>query len=203
MNRRQRKKQKIDHLQPLKALWAKMDFSKIKTKSQALGKPNLLALKAKFSSFWFNLPLLHRRLLSVIVPIVVVLLLWPSYKTTSPIEPSPTNQRVTVSVNAQSLSEQSAQKDLEQVTETDWREYTVKKGDTLAQVFRKNQLPMADLNSLARVEGADKPLSRIKQGQLIRFKYSQEGQLDILQIEKGEQSIMFFRLSDGGFGRSK
>ncbi|EDL52519.1 hypothetical protein VSAK1_01769 [Vibrio mediterranei AK1] len=91
----------------------------------------------------------------------------------------------------------------DQAVETNWREYTVKKGDTLAQVFRKNQLSMADLNSLARIEGSDKPLSRIKQGQLIRFKFSPEGNLDILQIERGDQSIMFFRLSDGGFGRSK
>ncbi|GAL23296.1 hypothetical protein JCM19235_93 [Vibrio maritimus] len=38
---------------------------------------------------------------------------------------------------------------------------------------------------------------------MIRFKFNQEGSLDILQIERGDQSIMFFRLSDGGFGRSK
>ncbi|WP_275895374.1 LysM-like peptidoglycan-binding domain-containing protein, partial [Vibrio cholerae] len=26
---------------------------------------------------------------------------------------------------------------------------------------------------------------------------------DILQLERNNQSVMFFRLSDGGFGRSK
>ncbi|MGF1751599.1 OapA family protein [Vibrio cionasavignyae] len=198
MNRRQRKKQKSDPLQSFKALWANIDFSKIKMTIQSEG----LRAKEKSRTFWLGLPRLHRRLLSVIAPVVIVLLLWPSSEGDVS-QPSPTNQRVTVSVNTQSLSEQSGVVQAEEAVETQWHEYTVKKGDTLAQVFRKNQLPMADLNSLARVEGSDKPLSRIKQGQLIRFKYSPEGQLDILQIEKGEQSVMFFRLSDGGFGRSK
>ncbi|MCL9777099.1 OapA family protein [Vibrio methylphosphonaticus] len=198
MNRRQRKKQKSDPLQSLKTLWANIDFSQINATIKTQG----LKLKEKSHTFWLGLPQLHRRLLSVIAPIVIVLLLWPTGEGDVS-QPSPANQRVTVSVNTQSLSEQSGAVQPEETVETQWHEYTVKKGDTLAQVFRKNQLPMADLNSLARVEGNDKPLSRIKQGQLIRFKYSQEGQLDILQIEKGEQSVMFFRLSDGGFGRSK
>ncbi|MCV5927473.1 cell envelope opacity-associated protein A, partial [Escherichia coli] len=80
---------------------------------------------------------------------------------------------------------------------------TVKNGDTLAQVFRSNQLSMADLSALVKIEGSDKPLSQIKQGQLIRFKLSDEGELDMLQLEKSGRSVMFFRLSDGSFGRNK
>ncbi len=79
----------------------------------------------------------------------------------------------------------------------------VQQGDTLAQVFRNNQLPLSDLNALVRIEGDDKPLSQIRKGQLVRFKLAENGQLDILQLEKGSSSVMFFRLSDGGFGRSK
>ena len=84
-----------------------------------------------------------------------------------------------------------------------WQEYEVKSGDTLAKVFRANGLDMSDFNALVRVEGSDKPLSLIKQGQLVRYKLSDDGRLDILQLEKSGQSVMFFRLSDGGFGRSK
>ncbi|MCV5942416.1 cell envelope opacity-associated protein A, partial [Escherichia coli] len=73
----------------------------------------------------------------------------------------------------------------------------MKNGDTLAQVFRNNQLSMADLSALVKIEGSDKPLSHIKQGQLIRFKLSEKGQLDMLQLEKSDHSVMFFRLSDG------
>ncbi len=73
----------------------------------------------------------------------------------------------------------------------------------MSQVFRSNNLPLADLNALVRIEGSDKPLSQIQQGQRIRFKLAADGQLDILQLERNNQSVMFFRLSDGGFGRSQ
>ncbi len=63
---------------------------------------------------------------------------------------------------------------------------------------------MADLNALVKIEGSDKPLSRIKQGQLVRFKLADDGKLDMLQLEKSAgESVMFFRLSDGTFGRNK
>ncbi len=198
MNRRQRKKQKVDHVQVLKDKWQALDFSSLKK----INKPDVSQWTSKIKAFWMRLPRLHRRLLSVLIPLLVVLLLIPTKKN-EPAQATQTNQRIAVSVNTESLSEQPSSVQSDQAVETNWREYTVKKGDTLAQVFRKNQLSMADLNSLARIEGSDKPLSRIKQGQLIRFKFSPEGNLDILQIERGDQSIMFFRLSDGGFGRSK
>ncbi|MFC5076408.1 putative peptidase [Vibrio thalassae] len=198
MNRRQRKKQKVDHVQVLKDRWQAIDFSSLKK----INKPDVSQWASKVKTFWTRLPRLHRRLLSVLAPLLVVLLVIPTKKN-EPAQANQAHQRVAVSVNTESLSEQPSSVQPEQLVETNWREYTVKKGDTLAQVFRKNQLSMADLNSLARIEGSDKPLSRIKQGQLIRFKFSPEGNLDILQIERGDQSIMFFRLSDGGFGRSK
>jgi cell envelope opacity-associated protein A len=198
MNRRHRKKQKVDHVQVLKEKWQALDLSRLKQ----IDLSRLSASRDKAKVLWHRLPRLHRRVLSVLIPVVIVLMLLPGQKADAP-QVTPTNQRVAVSVNTAPLSEQSSQANVEERVETDWREYTVKKGDTLARVFRTNQLPMADLNALARIEGSDKPLSRIKQGQLIRFKFNEEGSLDILQIERGDQSIMFFRLSDGGFGRSK
>lgn len=198
MNRRHRKKQKVDHVQVLKDKWQALDLSRLKQ----IDLSRLSAIRDKAKALWHRLPRLHRRVLSVLIPVVIVLMLLPGQKSEAP-QVTPTNQRVAVSVNTAPLSEQSSQVNVEEPVETDWREYTVKKGDTLARVFRTNQLPMADLNALARIEGSDKPLSRIKQGQLIRFKFNEEGSLDILQIERGDQSIMFFRLSDGGFGRSK
>lgn len=84
-----------------------------------------------------------------------------------------------------------------------WHDYTVKKGDTLSQVFRNNDLSLSDLNTLVAIEGKDKPLSQIQYGQLIRFKLTNRGDLNILQIEKDDGLVMFFRLSSGGFARSQ
>lgn len=84
-----------------------------------------------------------------------------------------------------------------------WHDYQIQAGDTLYQVFRKNNLPLTELNKVVKIEGADKPLSNIKKGQLFRFKLNQQGELDILQIERDNQAVMYFRMSDGNFGRSK
>ncbi len=199
MNRRHRKKQQVDHFEQLKQRLSSIDFKRIH-----LSLPDWKVVRDNIVSFWQRLPKLHRRALSVLTPLVFILMLWPGDKGDSNKVQTTPNQRVELDLNATSLSEQSSTAPAKQSSTTkEWQEYTVKQGDTLAQVFRKNQFSMADLNALAKIEGSDKPLSRIKQGQLIRFKLTEEGALDILQVEKSGQSIMFFRLSDGGFGRSK
>ncbi|MDD9196369.1 LysM-like peptidoglycan-binding domain-containing protein [Aliivibrio sp. S3MY1] len=146
--------------------------------------------------------------------------------------PAPEMERQSVSLNLEGLSEQEAAfRDVPSVYEVEqkqekreaepvdktaevktsqptqssakWHDYQIQAGDTLYQVFRKNNLPLTELNKVVKIEGADKPLSNIKKGQLFRFKLNQKGELDILQIERDNQAIMYFRMSDGNFGRSK
>ncbi|KAB2823824.1 LysM-like peptidoglycan-binding domain-containing protein [Aliivibrio finisterrensis] len=144
--------------------------------------------------------------------------------------PAPEMQRQSVSLNLKGLSEQEAalrntpsaydvekenieaepEKKITEVkasqstqTSAKWHDYQIQAGDTLYQVFRKNNLSLTELNKVVKIEGADKPLSNIKKGQLFRFKLNPQGELDILQIERDNQAIMYFRMSDGNFGRSK
>jgi hypothetical protein len=117
-------------------------------------------------------------------------------------------QDVTPSTDIPSADDNQADSSVSQSTSKvtrngSWKEYIVQRGDTLAKVFRANELSMSDLNALVNIEGLDKPLSKIQAGQLIRYKLTAQGELDILQLEKSGASVMFFRLSDGGFGRSK
>lgn len=189
MNRRKKKKQQVDYFELAKDKFNAIDWRELK--QRALEKWNLL-------------PKLHQRALMVLVPMLLILLIIPLPDSPSKQDQnnSVPSQRVEVNINTRSLSDQkSAQQ--QSLASDAWKEYEVKSGDTLAQVFRNNGLAMSDLNALVKVEGSDKPLSRIKQGQLVRFKLEEGGQLDILQLEKNNQSVMFFRLSDGGFGRSK
>lgn len=190
MNRRKKKRQQqVDYVEQLKARLDNVDWSR-----------TIHQLKQQ----WQTLPRLHQRGLMVLVPLLLVLLILPAPSEESLSEaPTPqVTERVSVEINARSLSEQQNAAQQTPTSEI-WKEYQVKSGDTLAQVFRSNGLAMADLNALVKVEGSDKPLSHIRQGQLVRFKLAENGQLDILQLEKSDQSVMFFRLSDGGFGRSK
>ncbi|MGB1321131.1 MAG: LysM-like peptidoglycan-binding domain-containing protein, partial [Vibrio gallaecicus] len=184
-NRRKKKTQQVDYLAQLKQKLSTIDFEKPKT---------------VILTTWGTLPKLHQKLLMVLAPIVIVLLFIPLPEAN--VEQPPQTSRVELEINTVSLSDQKSAEQ-QSLKSNHWREYLVKQGDTLAQVFRNNDLPMADLNALVQIEGVDKPLSQIRKGQLVRFKLAESGKLDILQLEKGETSVMFFRLSDGGFGRSK
>ncbi|MFA0053723.1 LysM-like peptidoglycan-binding domain-containing protein [Vibrio echinoideorum] len=194
MNRRQKKKQKVDHLAELK-----VRLEQIKAKLSSI---DIKKMKTSVTQSWGSLPKLHQRLLMVISPIVLILLFVPLPE--PKVDAAPTTSRVELEINTVGLSEQqNAKSSSSETSKNNWQEYLVKQGDTLAQVFRNNDLPLSDLNALVRIEGSDKPLSQIRKGQLVRFKLAETGQLDILQLEKGDTSVMFFRLSDGGFGRSK
>jgi len=194
MNRRQKKKQKVDHLAELK--------DRLDQVKEKLSSIDIKEMKTSVVQTWGLLPKLHQRLLMVISPIVLILLVVPLPE--PKVEVTPVTSRVALEINTVGLSEQhNTKSNSSEPTNNNWQEYLVKQGDTLAQVFRNNDLPLSDLNALVRIEGADKPLSQIRKGQLVRFKLAETGQLDILQLEKGDTSVMFFRLSDGGFGRSK
>ncbi len=194
MNRRRKQKKKVDYLSVMRNKFTNLNPKKIDMSFVTL--------------YWHRLPVFHRRALLVLVPVVIILLLLPANRVTpdkghtkTPVPVS--GQRIAIKVNTQGLSEQHSGRADDKAQES-WKEYVVKSGDTLSQVFRNNNLPMSDINALVRIEGSDRPLSHIKAGQLVRFKLDASGRLDILQLEKGaDGSVMFFRLSDGSFGRNK
>ncbi len=151
---------------------------------------------------WSELSKFHQVSIIGFSVFVVVLFFLPQKSTPAiHVEPLQT-ERKPIDISTTGLSEQGPISQKASLSKS-WKDYTVKSGDTLAQVFRSNDLPMTDLNALVQIEGTDKPLSQIRAGQLIRFKLDDEGQLDILQLEKKPTSVMFFRLSDGGFARNK
>ncbi|MDF2153184.1 LysM-like peptidoglycan-binding domain-containing protein [Vibrio sp. CAU 1672] len=199
MNRRRKKKQQVDYIELIKAKLAAFDWKQPRVKIDWRRKLEPAV------QHWQRLPKFHQRALMILVPVLTILLLIPARTPESTRGESPSaqeTQRVAVQLDATSLSEQSSAQVAVQKS-NQWQEYQVKNGDTLAQVFRNNQLSMGDLNALVKIEGRDKPLSQIRQGQLIRFKLTEDGQLDMLQLEKSGNSVMFFRLSDGTFGRNK
>ncbi|MDP5255601.1 MULTISPECIES: LysM-like peptidoglycan-binding domain-containing protein [unclassified Vibrio] len=146
-----------------------------------------------------SLPLAHRRGIGVLTILVLIIAVIPFPSSTSEDAASQTPQRVNVGLNVQDMSREDTK--VAPLQSKQWHQYTVESGDTLAKVFRVNQLPMGDLNALVAVEGADQPLSRIRVGEVLRYKLTSEGQVDILQLSKGDQAVMFFRMSDGQFGR--
>lgn len=220
MNRRRKKQQKTDYVAlskkkyiEIKNKCAQFEWQSCKqifnVKKWQWPRWNKQAIQAR----WFDFPKLHRRALMILVPVVFILLILPTpeLKATS----KPNNQRVELDINLPENNERpqeqhrpfsqpratSTPKPVSSASTGVWKEYTVKQGDTLAQVFRNINLPMSELNQLVKVEGNGKPLSQIAVGQKIRFKINTAQRLEQLQLAKGSETITFARLSDGHFER--
>ncbi|EFE07182.1 LysM-like peptidoglycan-binding domain-containing protein [Citrobacter youngae] len=88
--------------------------------------------------------------------------------------------------------------------EQQWRSYRVDSGKTLAQVFRDHNLPPTDVYAMAQVEGAGKPLSNLKDGQMIQIRQNANGVVTGLTIDTGNgQQVLFTRQPNGSFIRAR
>ena len=76
-------------------------------------------------------------------------------------------------------------------------------GQTLAQLFRDNNMAVNDVFSMARVEGAEKPLSTLKTGQEVKIQRDAQGVVTALQVTTDQNvTVTFIRQPDGSFQRS-
>lgn len=81
--------------------------------------------------------------------------------------------------------------------------FTVKKGQTIAQVFRNNGLPVDDLFRMTAVEGTQKPLNQVEAGDKIQVIRGKDKTITELKIDKTSgQSVTFKRQKDGSYRRS-
>ncbi|MEF9889576.1 MULTISPECIES: LysM-like peptidoglycan-binding domain-containing protein [Citrobacter] len=88
--------------------------------------------------------------------------------------------------------------------EQQWRSYRVGSGKTLAQVFRDHNLPPTDVYAMAQVEGAGKPLSNLKDGQMVQIRQNANGVVTGLTIDTGNgQQVLFTRQPNGSFIRAR
>ena len=88
--------------------------------------------------------------------------------------------------------------------EQQWRSYRVDSGKTLAQVFRDHNLPPTDVYAMAQVEGAGKPLSNLKDGQMVQIRQNANGVVTGLTIDTGNgQQVLFTRQPNGSFNRAR
>ena len=85
--------------------------------------------------------------------------------------------------------------------ENQWRSYQIAPGQTMAQLFRDNNLPPTDVYAMAQVEGSDKPLSNLQAGQTVRIRENENGVVTGLSIhnEKDNRQVHFTRQQDGSF----
>lgn len=82
-----------------------------------------------------------------------------------------------------------------------WHTYRIAPGQTMAQLFRDNNLPPTDVYAMAQVEGSDKALSNLQAGQTVRILENEDGIVTGLSIEneKDNKQVHFTRQQDGSF----
>ncbi|UDN36324.1 LysM-like peptidoglycan-binding domain-containing protein [Proteus sp. NMG38-2] len=84
-----------------------------------------------------------------------------------------------------------------------WQTYTIKEGQTLAQLFRDNQLPVNDAFSMAKSEDQQKSLSQLRSGQEIRLQRNPQGDISMLEVTNSAGTVITYtRLSDGSYYRT-
>lgn len=161
---------------------------------------------------WMSpLPYAHRRGIILSVLVILLTLLWP-YTPDNTYAPSQPQQPTSIPMQAdlrndQGRTTQMAQPEPAQPQVNDnsgtWRSYQVQSGQTLAQLFRDNNMAVNDVFSMARVEGADKPLSTLKTGQEVKIKRDAQGGVLALQVTTDQNAtVTFTRQPDGSFQRS-
>ncbi|WP_337237304.1 LysM-like peptidoglycan-binding domain-containing protein [Proteus faecis] len=118
----------------------------------------------------------------------------------SPSIDNPTTENAPVGNVAQTTPPQDTQSTPEQKT---WQTYTIKEGQTLAQLFRDNQLPVNDAFSMAKSEDQQKSLSQLRSGQTIRLQRNPQGDVSMLEVTNSAGTIITYtRLSDGSYYRT-
>ncbi|MCH5048780.1 LysM-like peptidoglycan-binding domain-containing protein [Pectobacterium aquaticum] len=161
------------------------------------------------------LPFLHRRWILIAIALLLVVLLWP-YSAQHPQTTRTTLVPLTQADNQAAMQaviiENPPSTSQHQPTATEppaqssapWRQYEIASGQTLAQLFRDNNLPVSDVFAMAQVEGRDKPLSNLRAGQAVKLQLNAQGMVAELEIETtANQTIRFTRGAGGAFTRTR
>lgn len=87
---------------------------------------------------------------------------------------------------------------------TQWHTWRIEPGKTLAQVFRDHSLPPTDVYAMARVEGADKPLSTLQSGQEVKVRVNASGTVTgLIALDSTGKQVLFTRQANGQFIRAR
>lgn len=153
------------------------------------------------SARWMDpLPPFHRRGIIIAGALVLLAFLWPSPRQPERPERPVNVERTTTDVPLQ--AELSAPAESEQPkgdAQGQWKHYQIASGQTLAQLFRDQNLPVNDVFAMARVEGDGKPLSNLQAGQTVRIRQNSHGVVTGLAVATEQGDILFTRQPDGTF----
>lgn len=116
---------------------------------------------------------------------------------------SPSIEAPTTNDPEGNIAQTTPQQDTQSTPAQTWQTYTIKEGQTLAQLFRNNQLPVNDAFSMAKSEDQQKSLSQLRSGQAIRLQRNPQGDVSMLEVTNSAGTVITYtRLSDGSYYRT-
>jgi len=155
-------------------------------------------LPARFH--WMDpLPLPHRRGILLAALVMLLAILWPNTSLRYPIE-QPAGQD-TRDIPLQGTLQDGTATPATAERAQGWQTYRIQSGQTLAQLFRDNNLMVNDVFAMAQAEGEDKPLSNLQAGQQVRIQRNAQGVVTALEVDTSTNSVRFVRQPDGSYRR--
>ncbi|WP_455815479.1 OapA family protein [Pseudomonas graminis] len=154
---------------------------------------------------WMDpLPPQHRRGIIAAVLVILLAFLWPAPSPQHIVTPMQSGSSATEVPLQAELTDApppptATQQPPQQDDQGTWGEYTIASGQTLAQLFRDNNLPVNDVFAMAQVEGNDKPLSSLHAGQTVKIRQNAQAIVTGLTLEGPNGEILFTRQPDGTF----
>nr|WP_236757920.1 LysM-like peptidoglycan-binding domain-containing protein [Aeromonas cavernicola] len=136
------------------------------------------------------LPRYHVIGLAVLCPVWLLLIAWDPTPSTPPVPPSGSlNVPLAVPAEVPTTGQPDTAKPVEETVNGTWLQHDVLAGETLYSIFRKFELPGAELSRLIAVEGPDRPLTRLQSGHSVFILVDTSRRIKRVEIRSYGQAI--------------
>lgn len=151
------------------------------------------------------LPRKHTLGLLVVIPLWLLVLAWEPAPTAPAAAPSG-SLAVPLAVPTQALtagndstgSAPVAAKPVEEKVDGTWLQHDVQAGETLYSIWRKFELPGAELSRLIAIEGPDRPLTRLQSGKSVFILVDAGRRIQRVEIRSfGQANYRYDRQGEG------
>ncbi|ATL95003.1 opacity-associated protein A [Aeromonas sp. CU5] len=160
---------------------------------------------AKAGKFKLSSPLPRKNTIGllILIPLWLLVLAWEPAPTAPQAAPSGSLD-VPLAVPAQALTagnatSAAAKPVVEEKVNGTWLQHEVQAGETLYSIWRKFELPGAELSRLIAIEGPDRPLTRLQSGRAIFILVDDSRRIQRVEIRSYGQAVYRYDRQGEGF----
>ncbi|MGL4764999.1 MAG: LysM-like peptidoglycan-binding domain-containing protein [Aeromonas sp.] len=171
-------------------------------------QPTPRSQSASTGKFKLSSPLPRKNTIGllILIPLWLLVLAWEPAPSVPKAPPSGSLE-VPLAVPAQALtvgngttgSAPAAAKPVEEKVNGTWLQHDVQAGETLFSIFRKFELPGAELSRLIAIEGPDRPLTRLQSGRSVFILVDDSRRIQRVEIRSYGQAIYRYDRQGEGF----